>query len=231
LTLDPASGVRGDRVVTQKYNDFENLRWLGNRPASKFQLHSTEEAGRWVAVECRVKLNTPGEKDGLQQLWIDGRLEAERTGLDWRGRYTDRGVNAVFLETYWNDGSPVDQSRWIDNFVISTEPIGPVVCSRNPVLIKTPYRGPGRQKAWQVEVAADGEGRAAVWQSGEIADPQRTTVDAINGRFVGSLSGSDALAAGQAYFLRVRQQSDGGDWSAWSGWHQPLRTADSEGGE
>jgi len=70
-------------------------------------------------------LNTPGQKDGLNQLWIDGRLEAERKNLDWRGDYTGHGINAVFLETYWNDGSPVTQSRWIDNFVISTRPSVP----------------------------------------------------------------------------------------------------------
>ncbi|MGC9330131.1 MAG: hypothetical protein ACP5I1_21020, partial [Candidatus Hinthialibacter sp.] len=29
LTLDPASGVRGDKVVTTRYNDFDNLHWLG----------------------------------------------------------------------------------------------------------------------------------------------------------------------------------------------------------
>ena len=100
LTLDPATGVRGERVVTTKYNDFSSLRWLGNKPASQFQLHSTEESGRWVCVEARAKLNTPGKRDGLNQLWIDGRLEAERRDLDWRGSYTDHGINAVFLEAY-----------------------------------------------------------------------------------------------------------------------------------
>ena len=130
--------------MTSRYNDFANLRWLGNKPASQFRLHSTQESGRWVCVEARAKLNTPGRRDGLNQLWIDGRLEAERKNLDWRGNYTEHGINAVFLETYWNDGSPVTQSRWIDKFVISTNPIGPIVCPRNPVLTKTPYHGPGK---------------------------------------------------------------------------------------
>ena len=67
LTLDPATGVRGDKVVTRKYNDFEMLKWLGNKPTSKFKLHSTEESGRWVCVEARAKLNTPGRKDGVIQ--------------------------------------------------------------------------------------------------------------------------------------------------------------------
>jgi hypothetical protein len=224
LTLDPASGVRGDKVVTTKYNDFDNLRWLGNRPASPMKLFSPEETGRWVCVEARVKLNAPGRRDGVNQLWIDGRLEAERTGLDWRGSYTGHGINAVFLETYWNEGSPVTQSRWIDNFVISTVPIGPVVVPRNPVLIKTPYREPGGQKAWQVEVAADEAGSSVVWRSGTIGAPGRVRIDDKAGRFVGRLSGRDRLAAGQIHFVRVRQQSPTGEWSAWGGWHQPFET-------
>lgn len=133
LTLDPASGVRGERVVTTRYNDFPNLHWLGNKPVAQFRLFSPEEAGRWVCVESWARLNTPGKRDGLNQLWIDGRLEADRKNLDWRGSFTAHGINAVFLETYWNDGSPVTQRRWIDNFVISTKPIGPVVCPRNQI--------------------------------------------------------------------------------------------------
>ncbi|TKJ33714.1 MAG: hypothetical protein CEE38_20250 [Planctomycetes bacterium B3_Pla] len=227
LTLDPATGVRGDSVVTTKYNDFGNLKWLGNRPASSFKLHSTEESGRWVCVEARVKLNTPGKKDGLNQLWIDGRLEAERTNLDWRGNYAKHGINAVFLETYWNRGSPVTQSRWIDNFVISTKLIGPVICPRNPVLIKTPYRGLGKQCAWEVEIAADDVGKATVWKSNLLTIPERVEVGEDTGCFVGPLSGRKQLDSSKIYHIRVRQQSETGKWSAWSLWHQPFKTAES----
>lgn len=149
LTLDPASGVRGDEVVATRYNDFANLHWLGNKPASTFQFSSAAESGWWVCVEAYAKLNVPGQKDGVCRLWIDGRLEAERLNLDWRGSYKGHAINAVFLEAYWNQGSPVSQTRWLDNFVISTKPIGPVVCSANPVLIKTPYRGSGKLAAWR----------------------------------------------------------------------------------
>ena len=224
LTLDPASGVRGDRVVTIRFNDFPNLHWLGNRPASTFKLHSTEEAGRWVCVESRAKLNAPGKKDGLNQLWIDGRLEAERKNLDWRGSYDWHGINGLFLETYWNKGSPVTQRRWIDNFIISTKPIGPVVCPRNPILIKTPYRGPGKQESWRAEVAADENGQTVVWRSDAISDPQRVTVGPKTGQFLGPLAGQDRLAALQIYYVRVMQRSDTGRESPWSPWHQPIKT-------
>jgi len=226
LTLDPATGVRDGQVVTTRYNDFPNLRWLGNKPASNFALHGADGRGWWVCVEARVKLNTPGQQDGLNQLCIDGRLEAERRGLDWRGTYQDYGINAIFLEAYWNEGSPVDQSRWIDNFVVSTQPIGPVVCDPYPELLKTPYAGPADQQAWQVEVAADDRGASVVWHSGEIRTPRKVRVDTHNGVFTGALSSRTQLAPGGTYYCRVRQQSNQGAWSAWSPWHQPLRTSD-----
>ena len=224
LTLDPASGIKNNKVVTQKYNDFDNLSWLGNQPGSKFKIHSTKESGRWVCVEARAKLNTPGQSDGHNQLWIDGRLEAERKGLDWRGSYDKHGINAVFLESYWNSGSPVTQSRWMDNFVISTKPIGPVVCPRNPILIRTPYHGSGKLKAWEVEAAADDKGKDVVWKSNPITTPGRVKVEAKTGEFVGDIAGKAELGGGKIYYFRVRQQNAAGRWSPWSAWHQPIMT-------
>jgi hypothetical protein len=213
LTLDPASGVRDGKVVTTKYNDFGNLRWLGNRPVSRFKLHSTEESGRWVCVEARAKLNTPGGKDGLNQLWIDGGLESERRNLDWRGSYAEHGINAVFLEAYWNRGSPVDQCRWIDNFVISTSPIGPVVCPRNPVLIKTPYRGPVKGRAWEVQIAADAAGESVEWESKLLTESDRIRVGIETGRFVGVLTGRGLqywTPAGRPVSSREMKGANGG---------------------
>ena len=128
LTLDPASGVEGQTrtIKTTRYNDFENLNWLGNEPTSQFRISSTEESGYWVLVEASAILNTPGQNNGSSCLWINGQLEAERQNLNFRGRYTGHGINAVFLESYWNKGSIKTQGRWYDNFIVSTRPIGPV---------------------------------------------------------------------------------------------------------
>ncbi len=221
LTLDPASGVKGqtDQIVTTKYNDFDNLIWLGNKPSSHFQLTATEESGYWIMVESRAKLNTPGQADGINQLWIDGRLEAERLHLNFRGAYTTHGINAVFLESYWNKGSVKDQGRWFDNFVISTEPIGPIVCSPNPTLYKTPYRGEGKLKKWEVQLTEDSEGTSLVYTSSSIHKQEYTTVNLTNGRFTGSHAGKSKLNTG-TYYCRVRQQSTNGMWSDWSRWHQ-----------
>ncbi len=223
LTLDPVRCVKGDKVLTRKYNDWQGMKWLGNQPVSKFPIHATGESGYWVLVESRAKLNTPGRSDGIHQLWIDGRLECERRNLNFRGSYTRHGINAVFLEAYWNKGSPVTQRRWYDNFVISTKPIGPVVCPANPTVIKTPYRGPGKAGGWEVELAADYSGKDVVYQSKRLPAGNRAVIDVKHGKFVGSLAGKEALAAGKIFFLRVRQSSADGTPSDWSRWHQGFR--------
>lgn len=223
LTLDPASGVRDRRVVTTRYNDFANLHWLGNRPAAKLPISGTSESGWWCCVEARVKLNGPGRRDGLMQLWIDGRLEAERTALDWRGSYESHGLNAVFLESYWNDGSPVTQTRWLDNFVISTQPIGPIVAPRRPILLLGGPKSEVELESWRVEVA--GPDGAVVWRSKLVTRSARLSVDMTSGDFVGPLAGCDRLAGESSYYGRVQRVAAKGEASAWSPWHQGFRTA------
>jgi len=220
LTLDPVRAVQDGQVVTTGYNDFAHFKWLGNSPAGKFPIHSTEESGRWVCVESRLKLNTPGKQDGYAALWIDGVLDTERKNLDLRGTYTEHTINAIFLEAYWNEGSPVDQYRWYDDFVVSTRPIGPLTATVNPTLIKTPITNGGK---WEVEIAADSQGQHVVWKSHQIEPAQsRVAVTSVTGTFVDLQEGQNSLAAGPMYFCRVRQQNNLGVWSAWSNWHQPF---------
>lgn len=122
LYMDPASGTDASgNLQTTKYNDFNNLRWLGNRKGST---PIATQTGVWHCVETRVKLNDAGKSNGVFQFWVNGNLEASRTDLNWVGSYDAYGINAVFLENYWNDGAPRAQDRFFDNFVVSAAPIG-----------------------------------------------------------------------------------------------------------
>lgn len=123
LKMDPTSGVDGDSLVTVGYNDFDNLDWLGAR-SGVTPLFSNAEAGGWRCVEAHVALNSAGNSDGVFEFWIDGNLEASRNDLDWVGSWGEYGINSIFVSNYWNSGSPQEQARYIDNFVISTERIG-----------------------------------------------------------------------------------------------------------
>ncbi|HLF93097.1 MAG TPA: hypothetical protein VJB14_06535 [Planctomycetota bacterium] len=200
LTLDPVRGVRDGRIVTTKYNDFANFKWLGNNPSGSAPVHATEESGRWICVEARLKLNTPGKKDGLASLWVDGALDAERNDMDFREAYEAHGINAVMLEAYWNEGSPVDQYRWYDDFVVSTRPIGPVTTPATAQLLLT------ATVPCDVEVASDPKGAKIAWASkpGEAREGRIT----VGGK----------LEPGTVYYCRVRRAGGG----AWSPWHQPF---------
>jgi len=123
LCLDPATGIQNDVKVTTRYNDFPHMKWLGISDG-KDPIYSTQESGRWRCIESHIKLNTPGNADGEFDLWIDGKLDASRKGLNWHGRWKDYAINAVFLENYWNSGAMKAESRWFDDFVVSTKPIG-----------------------------------------------------------------------------------------------------------
>jgi hypothetical protein len=124
LRLDPASGTDSvGNLQTTQYNDFANMRWLGQARSSTALL-APANAGTWYCVEARARLNDAGQLNGVFQLWINGVLEAERTGLNWLGAYSAYGINAVFFENYWNAGAPQAEERYFDNIVVSTQRVG-----------------------------------------------------------------------------------------------------------
>ncbi|HTG42884.1 MAG TPA: hypothetical protein VK633_00005 [Verrucomicrobiae bacterium] len=215
LCIDPATGIRDGEKVSRRYNDFQNLRWLGLRQG-RTPIFNASESGRWVCVESHIILNTPGNNDGVFELWVDGKLEAARTDLNWHGDWQEYAINAVFLENYWNEGSGKRQSRWFDNFVISRKPIGPLTAANPPVVKRTAGAHP-----WLVEVSADSEGRDIVWQSRAAPVSEvDLTVDGAHGVFRGSRAGSESLARGLTHWVRIRSPGE----APWSPWHAPFKT-------
>jgi uncharacterized protein YjdB len=124
LVLDPASGTdAAGNLVTSGYNDFAHLNWLGAAQSST-PIFDAAHVGQWYCIEAHVKLNDAGQSNGVLEVHINGNLEAQRTGLNFLGSFNAYGLNAVFVENFWNAGSPVAQDRYIDNFVVSTQSIG-----------------------------------------------------------------------------------------------------------
>jgi hypothetical protein len=217
LCIDPATGIRDNEKVTTRYNDFQHLHWLGSRE-SQTPIFSPAESGRWVCVESHIRLNTPGKEDGVFELWVDGKFEASRTNLNWHGTWHDYAIDAVFLENYWNQGSLKRQARWFDNFIISTAPIGPITAANPPALMRTTQAG---DKPWEVQVAADPEGRDIVWESEPAsAAAAELTVDPSHGKFSGSRAGNSSLQSGTEHWVRIRFVGQ----DAWSPWHSPFKT-------
>jgi len=88
------------------------------------ELFSGAYAGAWHCVEGHVKLNTLGELDGEFDFWVDDVHDQGVDMLDWRGSWDAYGINLVTIENFWSGGAPEALSRWIDDVVVSTEPIG-----------------------------------------------------------------------------------------------------------
>lgn len=128
LGMDPASGIDvNGNLVTTKYNDFANMRWLGWKYGVT-PMFADQEAGKWYCVEGHIRLNTPGNADGVFEFWINDTFQAGSYNLNWHGNWNanpnNYGMNALFINNYWNAGSPVEQERYFDNVVIATERIG-----------------------------------------------------------------------------------------------------------
>jgi len=124
LVLDPYSGTDAGGIVrATTYNEFSRLRFLG-MIRSATPIFAPSRVGKWYCIEAHARLNDPGKNNGVFELWIDDFIEAREGNLDWLGSYTDYGFNTVFFENYWNQGSPVEQSRYMDNIVVSTKRIG-----------------------------------------------------------------------------------------------------------
>lgn len=70
----------------------------------------TFEPGRWAQVEVEVVLNTPGERDGILRVWIDGELKVDRRNAQLRDA-ADVVFDGVAAEIVYGTGEPVTAAR------------------------------------------------------------------------------------------------------------------------
>ena len=127
-TAAPGSG---HAVITERQNHFDYMGWVGATLSGgqfpNIPIFDNDHVGEWYRIEQRVRLNTPGLSDGIMQLWINCKLVASRTDINFRGWNIEAGITRIQLEVYANAprGATVDASRYISNLVASTAFIGP----------------------------------------------------------------------------------------------------------
>lgn len=74
----------------------------------------------WHMVELEVTLNTPGQSNGVQRMWLDGVLKGEWSGLNFRTTSILK-LNVLTLEMSMNPGtSPQTQTLSIDDVLVMT---------------------------------------------------------------------------------------------------------------
>ena len=79
----------------------------------------------WNFVEAYFQLNTVvngvGRADGVMQYWINGQLVIDRHDIQFRtGARASLQLSQFVIAPYIGDGSPVDQTMWIDNLTVAS---------------------------------------------------------------------------------------------------------------
>lgn len=83
------------------------------------------ERNRWYCIETMATMNTPGSADGRLQLWLDGVLIFDVTGVLLRDSNNPTLQFDTFMfGPYFHDGVPQVQSTWMDALVIATTRVG-----------------------------------------------------------------------------------------------------------
>ncbi len=104
----------------------------------------------WHFIEAYFALNSiadgKGIADGVIKYWFDGELIIDHDDLIIRtGRHPDMKFNQFLLLPYIGDGSPVEQTMWIDNLTVATSRIStnvdnkqtPITTANNLSIIST----------------------------------------------------------------------------------------------
>ncbi len=103
----------------------------GYSVAKRYQHNGTEilfNKGSWNLVEQRVKLNTPGQKNGIFEGWINGVKGVSLNDVEYR-THSELKINQFDFVIFWG-GPEADYAQeptyfYFDDFVISKAPIGP----------------------------------------------------------------------------------------------------------
>jgi hypothetical protein len=119
------SGVASNQIQLHYYayhvTSGEYGEWLYWNIANRGSL----EKDRWYCIETYVKLNTPGQEDGVLRGWVDGELAADYGGIRFRDT-SDLKIEEFWINHYYGGLDPVPHSQdvYMDNFALSSKPIG-----------------------------------------------------------------------------------------------------------
>ena len=118
----------GGYIVQYVYHPDQRKKWADDFPWSKGFLSSFGfEPNVWYIVEHHIKMNTPGEFDGVLEGWLNGELALKEEKLRFRNT-SQFGIDSFYFSTFFGGSgyrwAPTkDEYILFDNFVISTQPI------------------------------------------------------------------------------------------------------------
>lgn len=106
------AGQPGRYAESLRYDDLPTGRW------------PVIESGRWYTVTTRVRMNTPGEADGVVQSWLDDELVLDARALRFRA-VPDFAIDQLLFSTFFGGATPEwaptrDERVRFDDFLIGT---------------------------------------------------------------------------------------------------------------
>src|SRR5262249_44920646 len=126
-TAAPAVGITNNLLAATQQIFSQNL---GNDIAMT--------SGNWFYFEVHIRLNTPGNADGVFELWINNCgaggtacganpvLRARYTNVNWGKTASNGGIGSIWMEDWANNGDSVGSTgtEWYDNVKVSA--VGPI---------------------------------------------------------------------------------------------------------
>lgn len=108
--------------------------WRNGKSWKANRVVFTDTTGRydkneWHFIEAYFRLNRivdgKGIADGIVRYWFDGQLMIDAPDVMLRtGRHADMKFNQFLIAPYIGDGSPVDQTMWVDDLTVASSRIG-----------------------------------------------------------------------------------------------------------
>ena len=96
----------------------EDSSYLMNSRWSRSQL----KAGNWYQITQRIKLNEPGQANGVIQIWLDGKQVLNETTILFRTS-NNLKIDIFYFSTFFGGGNDwatsKDETVYFDDFVIS----------------------------------------------------------------------------------------------------------------
>lgn len=74
------------------------------------------ERGRWVRIEQEIAMNTPGRRDGLLRVWVDGELKLEQANMLYR-KDPAQGLRGIDASVHYSRSNHVWSPSPKDSFV------------------------------------------------------------------------------------------------------------------
>jgi len=118
----------------------ENLAWNADRSFDKtvdaYQQNTGDPVvmtrGQWDTVKMYLKLNTPGQRNGILRVWVNNQQIIEVTNSFMR-EGSNYNPNKLILSNYSRDSDLIGFQRW-DNFYLAIEPPADTKRPKAPVL-------------------------------------------------------------------------------------------------